>query len=212
MKDIPMFTTEFGVASLFLQEVTYRERAHIKLQATQQPQELLQQCIDFCRACGATWCDASGHEALERYPRLATLVRMKADRQAIGQSTARLIAMEEETEPLWREIYNEKMKDVPNCAFLDQRAGREMLKKGGCYFVYRGTEMIGIGAVSNGCIETVAASVPGAGETVVRALASAAEGEQIELTVALENERAVRLYQRMGFRQERELSRWYRVL
>ena len=31
MQDIPMFTSEYGVASLFLKEVSYRGRAHIKI-------------------------------------------------------------------------------------------------------------------------------------------------------------------------------------
>ena len=62
MKNIPVFTTEHGAASLFLREIPYRKRAHIKLQATQEPEKLLEECISFCRACGAEWCDAAGNE------------------------------------------------------------------------------------------------------------------------------------------------------
>ena len=52
MKDIPVFTTEFGVASLILKEIPYRREAYIRIQTTQQPQELLKECISFCRMCG----------------------------------------------------------------------------------------------------------------------------------------------------------------
>ena len=44
MKDIPMFTTEYGIASLTLGQVPYTATAYIRLQATEQPAELLQEC------------------------------------------------------------------------------------------------------------------------------------------------------------------------
>ena len=50
MRDLPMFTTEFGVASLILKEIPYREEAYILVQSTQEPEKLLRECIDFCRA------------------------------------------------------------------------------------------------------------------------------------------------------------------
>ena len=53
VKDFPMFTTEFGVASLILKEIPYRSEAYIIIQDTQQPEQLLQECISFCRMCGA---------------------------------------------------------------------------------------------------------------------------------------------------------------
>lgn len=212
MKDIPMFATQYGVASLFLQEVSYRQRAHIKLQATEEPEKLLSECIGFCRACGADWCDASGHAMLEKYPRLATLVQMRAERRVLAENTATLVTMTEETEEQWRRIYNEKMQNVPNCAYLDTKGCKELGKSGGCRFVYEGERLLGIGSVDGCRIETVAACVPGGGEKVVRALACTIESEQVELTVALENQKAVRLYERLGFQTVRELSRWYRVL
>jgi hypothetical protein len=60
MQDFPMFTTEYGVASLFLREIPYRGRAHIKIQSSQDPEKLLEECVSFCRVCGAEWIDAAG--------------------------------------------------------------------------------------------------------------------------------------------------------
>jgi histidinol-phosphate/aromatic aminotransferase/cobyric acid decarboxylase-like protein len=70
MKDLPMFTTQNGVASLTLREIPYQQTAYIKLQATRQPKELLEECVGFCRAVGAEKIYASGHEILENYPHL----------------------------------------------------------------------------------------------------------------------------------------------
>ena len=39
MRDFPVFTTEYGVASLILKEVPYRQEAYIILQATEAPEE-----------------------------------------------------------------------------------------------------------------------------------------------------------------------------
>ena len=212
MKDIPVFTSEYGVASLFLREIPYRGRAHIKLQSTQDPALLLNDCIDFCRACGATWADASGHDYLESYPRLATLVEMTAPREALGETDACLFPVTEETVDAWRDIYNDRMKDVPNCAFMDSRDGREMLTLGDGYFIHRDGRLLGIGRASGDRIDTVAAVEKGAGESVVRAMAPLLQVDTVRLLVALENEKAVRLYKSMGFLPVRQLGCWYQVL
>lgn len=212
MKDIPVFTSEYGVASLFLREIPYRGRAHIKLQSTQDPGLLLQDCIDFCRACGATWADASGHDYLERHPRLATLVEMTAPRNSLGETDACLFPVTEETVDAWRDIYNDRMSSVPNCAFMDSRDGKEMLNLGDGYFIHRDGRLLGIGRAAGDRIDTVASVEKGAGETVVRAMASLLQADTVKLLVAMENEKAVRLYKRMGFLPVRQVSCWYRVL
>ena len=53
MKDFPVFTTENGAASLVLKEIPYKKEAYITLRASQAPQALLEECVSFCRACGA---------------------------------------------------------------------------------------------------------------------------------------------------------------
>ena len=65
MKDFPMFTTEYGVASLLLKEIPYKETAYIIIRSSQEPEELLKECISFCRMVGAEKIYARGHEFLE---------------------------------------------------------------------------------------------------------------------------------------------------
>lgn len=212
MKDIPMFTTEHGAASLFLREIPYRKRAHIKLQDSQEPEKLLDECVAFCRACGAEWIDAAGHEYLEKYPLITALVAMTRDRESLPQTDACLFPVTEKTVQQWLDIYNERMADVPNAAFMDSADGRELLKTGDGYFVHRDGKLLGIGKASGDFIDAVISVVPGMGETVVLALASVLSGDTVRLMVASANTRAVRLYERMGFIAVKELSRWYRVL
>ena len=123
MKDIPVFTTEHGAASLFLREIPYRKRAHIKLQATQEPEKLLEECISFCRACGAEWIDAAGNDCLERYPLITAIVAMQCEKAAIPETDVCLFPVTENTVSKWLDIYNERMADVPNAAYLDSKDG-----------------------------------------------------------------------------------------
>lgn len=212
VKDIPVFDTEHGVASLFLREIPYRQRAHIKIQSSQDPQKLLEECVAFCRMCGAEWCDAAGHEYLERYPLITALFYMTRDRESLPQTDACLFPVTEDTVTEWVRIYNERMADVPNCAWMDSADGKAMLKAGDGYFIHRDGKLLGIGRASGEMIDTVISVQPGMGETVVLALASLLSSDVVKLLVAEANTRAVRLYERMGFIKTREVSRWYRVL
>ena len=212
MKDIPVFDTEHGVASLFLREIPYRSRAHIKIRSSQDPEKLLEECVAFCRMCGAEWIDAAGHDYLARYPLHATLYRMQRPREGMRETDACLFPVTEENVGTWLEIYNARMADVPNAAYMDNADGRELLKSGDGYFIHRDGKLLGIGKGAGDFIDTVIAVEKGMGETVVLALCSLLTEETVSLMVAGENTRAVRLYERMGFIKVKELSRWYRVL
>ena len=212
MKDIPMFTTEYGAASLFLREVSYTGKAHIKIQSSLDPEKLLEECVSFCRMCGAEWIDAAGHTYLEKYPLITSICAMQCSSDQIPQTDACLFPVTEKTVQQWLDIYNEKMKDIPNSAYMDSRDGKKLLETGDGYFVHRDGQLLGIGKAKGDFVDTVIAVQPGAGETVVRALASSLQCDTVRLWVASVNTRAIRLYERMGFVMVKEISRWYRVL
>lgn len=212
MKDIPVFTTQYGVASLFLREIPYRQRAHIKIQSSLEPEKLLAECVDSCKACGAEWIDAAGHEYLEKYPLITVLYAMQCNREFLGETDACLFPVTEETVGQWLKIYNERMANIPNAAYMDSKDGKELLQKGDGYFVHKDGELLGIGKAAGDFLDAVIAVKPGMGETVVHALCSILTDDTVRLMVAGANERAVRLYERLGFMKTKELSRWYRVL
>lgn len=211
MRDFPVFTTEFGVASLVLKEVPYQSTAYIILRDSLEPEKLLAECVDFCRVCGAEEIYATGNEILEGYPFYTDMVEMRCMRAAIPDTDAALWPVQERTLEEWRDIYNKKVRAVPNGAWMTLADGKAMLEKGDGYFIHRGETLLGIGRASGGCIDWVASLRPGAGRDVVCALAHAVTAETACLTAASRNEKAVKLYEGLGFVRTKEISRWYRV-
>lgn len=214
MKDIPMFTTEYGVASLVLKEIPYRHLAYIRILTVWDGliAELIAECVSFCRMVGAVTVCAAGHDDLEQWPVYTTVLEMRGEARVDWEKVENIFPVTEQTVSRWREIYNERMRGVDNAATLEARDENRILESGGAYFVHRQRELLGIGWLEDGKLLAVAAAIPGAGEEVMHTLMSLDEGGQITLEVASTNERAIRLYERLGFVKTREITRWYRVL
>lgn len=211
MKDFPVFTTQYGAASLIMKEIPYQKTAYVIIRDSLEPEKLIAECADFCLVCGAEKIYATGHEALERRPFHTAMWQMNCRAGLLADTDAALWPVQADTLEYWREIYNQKVIRVPNGAWMTRADADAMLQKGDGYFIHRGQTLLGIGRVSGDLIDWVAAVQPGAGADVVLALAHGASEETLKLTVASANERAVRLYERLGFLKTRELSRWYRI-
>ena len=211
MKDLPVFTTENGVATLILKEIPYQETAYIILRDSLEPRALAKECADFCRACRAERIYATGHGCLEENPFYTAMWEMRCQRESIPDTDAALWPVQEETLATWQEIYNNKVKKVPNGAWLTRGDAQEMLKKGDGYFIHRGASLLGIGRASADRIDWVASLAPGGGADVVKALAHGVTEDTVALTVASANQKAVRLYEGLGFLRVSEISRWYQL-
>ena len=213
MKDIPMFTTDYGVASLVLKEIPYRGQAYVRVLDVQPGQmpELVAECVSFCRMVGADVVYATGQDDLAQWPVYTSVYEMQGDALIDWEKTENLFPVTEQTVTRWREIYNERMRGVDNAATLESRDEKRILESGGAYFVHRQGELLGIGWLDEGKLLAVASAVPGAGERVMNTLMSLDEGGRLCLEVASTNERAIRLYERLGFIKTREISCWYRV-
>ena len=212
MRDIPMFTTENGVASLILREIPYRGEAYIRVQDTVCPKELLEECVSFCRIAGAEKIYATGHDHLQNYPLHTKVLRMMRTIDGLPETDALTMPVMEQTLERWREIYNDAMKPVDNASYMDTRQAKKLLQEGNGYFVHRNGELLGIGIASDDTIHAVVSVKPGAGQDVLSALTHALFSENIILEVASTNTRAIGLYERLGFIKTAELSAWYQVL
>lgn len=212
MKNIPLFTTESGVASLILAEIPYNGRAYIRIQESKTPLELLNECIDFCRAVGAMDIYATGCEVLERYPLYCQIIKMTCGRYSLDDTDAAVFPVTESTLEEFRTVYNQKMKDVPNAAYMTTHAAKDFLAKGNCYFVHRGDALLGIGIADGEQIHAIASVVSGAGRDVLLALTHALTGDNIYVEVATANTAAMNLYNKLGFICVSEIEKWYKIL
>lgn len=211
MKDMPVFTTENGAASLVLREIPYTGRAYVHIRSSQTPAILLKECMEFCSAVGAEEIFASGDPAVEEYPFHTAILRMTCPKDTLEDTDAALWPVQESTLSQWKEIYNRKASKLPNAAWMTDADCAQMLRDGDGYFIHRGDTLLGIGRASGGEIRWVAACERGGGAEVVKALAHAVADDTVMLEVASTNEKAVNLYRGLGFVTMAEVSRWHRL-
>lgn len=211
MKDIPVFTTEFGIAGLILREIPYRGDAYVRLHSVLDADGLVGECIQFCRMAGAQRIFATGDGLEGKYLLHTTVIQMRCDRAALEDTHAALWPVQPETAEKFQHIYNEKISQVDNAAWMDDSDKRHMLERGDGYFVHRDEMLLGIGRVYDGQLLWVASVQPGAGAEVVKTLCSALTGDTVTLDVATTNRKAIRLYESLGFIPVCEKSRWYQI-
>lgn len=211
MKDIPVFTTEYGVASLILKEVPYRKEAYIVIQSSQQPEELLQECISFCRIVGAEKIYARGHEYLEAFPLHSVIYEMRGVSRVNAALVQNLWPVTTQNIEKWRSMLNERMSGVDNAGTLERSGEKEILSLGGAYFVHNAGKLLGAGWIADGELKLIASFEKRAGEQVMHTLLSTVPDQYLSIQVVSTNDRAIRLYERMGFVKCAELRRWYCV-
>ena len=212
MRDFPMFTTEFGVASLILKEIPYKEEAYIIIQDTCDPKQLLDECVSFCRICGAEKIYARGHEIVENYPLHCIIYEMRGQARVDESKVENLWPVTEETVSQWRQFMNERLRGIDNAATLEKKEERQILDSGGAYFVHRDGELLGAGWLADQELKLIASQIPGAGERVLHTLLSLVPGKDVRLEVVSTNDRAIRLYEKTGFIKTAECRRWYKIL
>ena len=117
--------------------------------------------------------------------------------------------MTRETGARYRQLMNQRMSGVPCASTMEQRDLDALLQRGGGYFVREGDKTIGAGQVAGNEISLLASTAIGKGAAVVCALASGIAAPEIKVRVALENEKALALYKRLGFQMEELVEIWH---
>ena len=206
MKDFPVFTTEFGAASLTLRQIPYRGEAYIHLQSFGEAdrEKLIGECAAFCRVAGAEKIyvtPAKGEGDVKVFLLRGVPVLNEEDVENIFPVT-------EQTVGEFRRIANERLKAVDLAAMLEKRDEEEILASGGAYFIHRAGKLLGIGWLQEDKLKLIASVVPGEGYAVAQTLLSVQPGQSICLEVASTNERALRLYERLGFLPVQVLETW----
>ena len=212
MKDFPLFTTDYGISSLILREVPYRAEAYIYVRDVQagELENHLKECVSFCRMVGAERIFATGCEELVHYPYAMSLIQMRGTARVDPKKLCSLFPVTQGTVSHWRGIYNERMKAVDTAQTLESWDEKQILSSN-TYYIHENGTLLGIGWLEENKILAVASVISGAGEKVMHTLMSLADGEDMTVEVASTNERAIHLYEKMGFIKAKEVYRWHRV-
>lgn len=211
MKDIPIFSTEYGVGSLMLKEIPYRQTAYIRVQDVQPGalNELIKECAQFCRAAGAEQIFWTA-ECVEQEPH-SIVYEMRGQAWVDKSQLESLFPVTEATVARWRQIFNERMADVDHAATLTVIEEKLILQSGGAYFIHHEGALLGIGWLDDTKLLAIVGAKPGMGERVAHTLMSMVEGASMTLEVASTNEKAIRLYEKLGFLKVQEITKWYKV-
>ena len=209
MRDFPIFTTDYGVSTLILREIPYREEAYIRVQDVQPgfEEEHLRECVSFCRMAGAEKIYGTG-KGMEGYPAFMDVVQMRGTIRPDPEMQECLFPVTEATVSQWRKLYNEAMRTVDNARTLESRDEKLLTEKAGAYFIHKNGELLGIGWLEDHKILAVASAVKGAGMRIVHTLLSSVDGEDVELEVASTNGRAIALYEKLGLVKTKVLEHW----
>ena len=211
MKDIPVFTTENGVASLTLREIPYSRKAYFRIQLASDAASLIKECVDFCRAVGAEEIYATGDASLKDYPVHTEILEMRALRSKLPDTDTIIEPLYESQLSEFQSIYNAKMRNVPNSAYFTIQDAKAVFDKHSGYRILSNDELIGIGIASGDTIEMLASLLPEKGCDVICALSKTLQSDEIRLVVADTNYKAIRLYERLGFKVYSNIGKWYKI-
>ena len=209
MKDFPVFTTEFGAASLTLRQIPYRGEAYIHLQsfAQEDRDSLIAECASFCRMAGAEKVFVTPAAGEGDF----SILLMRGVPVLNEEDVENIFPVTEQTVGSFRQIANERLKQVDLAAMLEKKDEEAILSSGGAYFIHRAGKLLGVGWLQEDQLKLIASVIPGEGYSVAQTLLSVQPGQSISLEVASTNERARRLYERLGFLPVQELETWEEV-
>lgn len=209
MKDFPVFTTEFGAASLTLRQIPYRQEAYIHLQSfsREDRDSLIAECASFCRMAGAEKVfvtPAAGEGDFK-------ILLMRGVPILNEEDVENIFPVTDQTVSSFRKIANEKLRQVDLAAMLEQKDEEIIISSGGAYFIHREGKLLGIGWLQEDKLKLIASVIPGEGYHVAQTLLSVQPGQSIHLEVASTNQKAIRLYERLGLLPVQELETWEEV-
>ena len=211
MRDIPVFQTEYGTAGLVLNQVPYTGTAYVYVTDVTEWDALISECVQFCTACGAEHIYLHGDPSFVVDAPCVRIIEMVSIRESLEDTDACLMPVTDATISQWLSIYRTKMKNVDHAAYVSDRDGRCVAAEGGAYFAHRDGQLLGIGKAREDTIACLASVRPGAGRDVVLALCHALSSEIVRIEVASTNEKAISLYESLGFIRRAVLHSWYKI-
>ena len=217
MKNIPVFTGQFGLASLIFREVPWCGRAYIIVRSVWNGKtaEFLEECRQFCRVVGAEEIYASWE--LEELPAEHAYDMIAMEREKAGLP---LPSRELDLEVLTPEngqdyltVYNTCFRDLPSAASYDKTDLKRLYEEDCAFLVRLDGQPAAVAEISREGLEGIAVlpRFRGLGYDLALTVLPMVPDLTLRLKVSDANAPAMALYERLGFRKTHVISRWWRL-
>ena len=217
MNNIPVFTARGGTATLILREIPISEKAYVLLRTVLpgMAESLAAECASFCRMCGAERVFVSWAEGdLGFLPHAYNIYRLHVEKSALPEGNpVRLVPMTPDNDSIYQRIYNRCFLPVSHALSYDRGQIQRIYREHQPAFLAltEKNRPYGIGELHGDELAAVAVlpKYRGMGTDLTLALLRRCPGEDLSLTVASDNQAAMHLYEKLGFRLKGLESEWY---
>ncbi len=220
MKNIPVYMARGGTASLILKEIPHRAVAYVLLRTIRDREDLIRECADFCRSCGAEEVLFSrGPEPLEGLEHAYDMLRLAVRLSDLPDLDCplRMVPMEENNDAIYQRLYNLCFTGISGAATYDRAEIARIYREGQQAYLAldEGGNPCGMGELHGNELAAVGLLPEYRGRGLSKSWATMllkkCPGPEAELTVVSNNEPALGLYGALGFRVKGKVSAWYWV-
>lgn len=217
MKNIPMFTSSYGVATLILREIGWSGCAYVLVRSVwnDQTAELLEECRGFCRAVGAERIYAAWETHALPAQHAYDMIAMTCPKAALPEprKPVELEQVTPETAADYLKIYNQCFHQVPGAASYDKKSLEPLYGEYLAWLARADGQYAAVAEISKEGLEGIAVlpEYRGLGYDLAAAVLRMVPNTSVKLKVASTNVRARRLYERLGFTEAGIVTRWYRL-
>ena len=219
MKNIPVFISQGGTATLILTEIPHRGIAYVVLRTVIPGglSPMLQECAAFCHSCGAKLCFVSPGDTGEQlpFPHAYDIYHLRIAKSSLPilDSPISLTPINPDNDTIYQQIYNQCFQSVSHALTYDRSQIDRIYRCGQQAFLAltnTGTPC-GIGELHENELAAVGLlpDYRGCGMELTLSLLAHCPGPEITLTVASDNLPALKLYSKLGFSVCGIESKWY---
>lgn len=216
MKNIPLFTSSYGLATLILREISWNGRAYVLVREIwHDGAALLEECRAFCLAVGAREVYAAWAEGFETLPAAHAydMLAMSCPKAALPVESLPLEPLSRENADAYLEIYQRCFRDVPSAASYDHKSLEPLYGEDLAWLVPVAGGYGAIAEISKTGLEGIAVLPEhrGLGYPLAATVLQMVPSPVVHLRVASTNHRALALYCRLGFTEDAPARPWYRL-
>ena len=223
MNNIPVYFSKGGTATLVLREIPYTGIAYVVVRTVFPGalSELIADCGNFCRECGAKGCYLSmaDGEAVELLPHSYDIYSMKGSKSLFPSAPApfHLEQVTTQNDKTYLDLYNRCFHGVTHAMTYDYGQLQRIHRTGQKAFIVYDShgQSCGMGELHESELAAVGLLPEFRGKglslPLTLQLLSHCPGDTVTLTVVSDNDAAIALYESLSFRITAIESRWYQV-